>query len=109
MADLELLPYPPDLAADQQEQLINTVTDWLIAHGLFAPRKSGTDKTQPTIRVPSSLSLIPVTLFPSLFPRTCFHDAIEIQPEFNKLYAAVAADEDWLSAVIQDEYDVFRA
>jgi hypothetical protein len=105
MADLELLSYPPDLTADQHEQLINTVTDWLISHGLFIARLTGPDKTQYPIRVPSSLSFCPVTVFPSLFPRTCFNEAIEIQPEFNKLYATVAADEDWLSGVVQDEYD----
>jgi hypothetical protein len=85
MADLELLSYPPDLTADQHEQLINTVTDWLIWHGLFVARQTGPDKTQYPIRVPSSLSLYPVTVFPSLFPRTCFNEAIVIQPEFNRV------------------------
>jgi len=68
MADLELLPYPPDLAADQQEQLINTVTDWLIAHGLFAPPQIR-DRQDPTYNSRSFLPIShPCYSFPQLVP-----------------------------------------
>jgi glutathione synthase len=40
--------------------------------------------------------------FPSPFPRAKFQQALEIQKIYNRLYCAVAADEQWIYNAIQD-------
>ena len=93
--------YPPELTAAETEQLLFTVKDWTIAHGL-------------TVRPPPALvangadphgvlaTTAPVTLFPSPFPRVCFEQAQSIQRAYNRLYAAIAQDEEFLETVAQE-------
>jgi hypothetical protein len=94
-------PYPPDLKIAETEQLLFTIKDWSIAHGL-------------AVRPPPSLvsagadphgvlaTTVPVTLFPSLFPRVCFEQAKSVQKAYNQLYASIAQDEEFLQDIVQE-------
>lgn len=41
-------------------------------------------------------------MFPSLFPRVCFEEALAIQKAYNELYAAIAQDEEWLEGIVDE-------
>ncbi|KAH6682072.1 glutathione synthetase-like protein [Halenospora varia] len=102
--------YPPELTIAESEQLLATIKDWSIAHGL-------------AVRPPPSLvsaeadphgvlaTTAPVTLFPSPFPQVCFGQAKSIQKAYNQLYAAIAQDEEFLQEIVQEilEVDEFIA
>ncbi|KAE8448445.1 hypothetical protein EG329_009510 [Mollisiaceae sp. DMI_Dod_QoI] len=102
--------YPPNLSTTEAEQLLYTLKDWSVAHGL-------------TVRPPPSVvaaeadpqgilaTTAPVTLFPSPFPGVCFEQARSIQKAYNNLYAAIAQDEDFLKDIVQEiiEVDEFIA
>ena len=94
-------PYPPDLTAEQQQHLCTEINDWAIAHGLAvrpAPAFVSND-----IGPAGALAVTaPVTLFPSLFPRSCFEEAVRVQRAYDALYAAIARDEEWLRGVIEE-------
>ncbi len=68
--------------------MVENVRDWQYQHGsiLKYPPRSGLVGYRP----------IGATLFPSNFPRHCYEEALAIQPIFNKLYAAISEDEEWL-------------
>lgn len=74
------------------ESLISDVLDWQCIHGslLKIPPDSGQILAQP----------IGVALFPSRYPSGSFEDAKILQMIYNKLYVAVARDEEWLSQVL---------
>lgn len=42
-----------------------------------------------------------VSMFPSLLPRALFEEAEALQPIYNRLYAAVSNDEEWLFGVLE--------
>jgi glutathione synthase len=93
--------YPPNLTVSESKQLLSTIKDWSIANGL-------------AVRPPVSLvkaeadpygvlaTTAPVTLFPSPFPRVRFQQAKSIQKAYNKLYAAIAQDEEFLGSIVQE-------
>lgn len=93
--------YPPDLTAEQKDHLLFNLNDWAIANGL-AVRPSPTFVSSDSD--PSGVLAVtaPVTLFPSLFPKSCFQEARAIQKAYNGLYAAIASDQEWLGQVIQE-------
>lgn len=93
--------YPPELTAEQEEYLLFNLNDWSIANGL-AVRPSASFLSPD--KDPSGVMAVtaPVTLFPSPFPRACFEEARAIQTAYNKLYAAIARDEEWLGEIIQE-------
>jgi len=93
--------YPPDLTTAESEQLFSAIKDWSIANGL-------TVRPHPSI-VPAETdprgilaTTAPVTLFPSPFPRICFEQAKAIQTAYNKVYASIAQDEDFLENIVQE-------
>jgi hypothetical protein len=93
--------YPPDLSDAQRQNLLSNLKDWSIAHGLAV-------RPAPSF-VPSDLdpglslaTTAPVTLFPSLFPKRCFEQSLSIQTAYNKLYSAIASDEEWLKPIIEE-------
>lgn len=45
---------------------------------------------------------IGTTLHPTLFPRKLFHEACALAPTFNKLYASISEDEEWLHTTLKD-------
>jgi glutathione synthase len=83
--------YPPVLSVEQQEFLVSTIKEWSIGHGVA---RLGNDPKE------GLAGPLPVTLFPSLFPKDCFNEAIALQTSYNELYAAVASDETWLGSVV---------
>jgi glutathione synthase len=95
--------YPPQLTPGQREYLIKHLKDWSIAHGL-AVRPSPTLVDDPAGVLATTA---PVTLFPSPFPRSCFEEAISIQPAYNELYSGISRDEEWLGEIVK-EYDPTR-
>lgn len=93
--------YPEDLEKGQLDHIVNSIKDWTIAHGLaIRPPSDFTPDSQD----PQDIAAIPapVTLFPSLFPSTCFEEAVAIQKAYNELYARIAMDEGWLGEIIQE-------
>ena len=85
--------YPPAVTQDQLASLIFNIKDWQINHGMLL--KYGPD--------PESISSTPigVTAFPSPFPKKLFELALGLQPIYNRLYAAISEDEEWLGTVLK--------
>jgi hypothetical protein len=97
--------YPPSIAPEQEEYLVQSVKDWSIQHGLAVrPSPSFVSKEADPHTVLATNA--PVTLFPSPFPKSCFDHASEIQTIYNELYAAIANDEEWLEGIVK-EYEHF--
>ncbi|KAF2404372.1 glutathione synthetase-like protein [Trichodelitschia bisporula] len=100
--------YPPDLAGPNRQFLIESLKDWSIAHGLAVrpPASFVSTNVDPEGVLAATA---PVTLFPSLFPKSCFDEGLRIQLAYNKLYAAIARDEEWLVPIIEEiaEIDSF--
>ena len=93
--------YPPELSTEEQGYLLTTLKDWSIAHGLAVrPPPSFVPKDVDPHTVLATTA--PVTLFPSLFPRQCFDMALDVAHLYNKLYAAIANDEEWLLLIIDE-------
>lgn len=98
----EIYPaYPPDTTQEELEYLLTNIKDWSIAHGLAVrPAPSFVPESQDPH---GSLAVTaPVTLFPSLFPRSCFDQAVSVQTAYNELYMAVASDEAWLKDIVEE-------
>ncbi|RKL15534.1 hypothetical protein BFJ68_g5741 [Fusarium oxysporum] len=76
--------YPPTLKAEEKDALIETVKDWSIGNGLAV-------RPPPTVIAaeadPKSIAAInvPVTLFPSPFPKQCFAQGKAVQKTYNEL------------------------
>nr|POF18088.1 glutathione synthetase [Quercus suber] len=101
MASLQYPDYPPELNESQKAYLLSNLKDWSIAHGL-AVRPAQT--YVPAALDPSGALAVsaPVTLFPSLFPRVCFDQALSVAAAYNELYSAIASDEGWLKSIIEE-------
>ena len=93
--------YPPVLNSAQLDYLLSSLKDWSIANGLAvrpSPAFVGQDVDPSRVLAVTA----PVTLFPSLFPRSCFEEAIEIQKAYNELYVAISQDAEWLEEIMQE-------
>lgn len=101
MAANDLHSYPPELSVEQSRFLLSEVKDWSILHGL-AVRPSQAFVPNDIDPSRSLAVTAPVSLFPSLFPRSCFEEARAIEEAYNALYAAIAADGHWLAAVVEE-------
>jgi glutathione synthase len=90
---LSPISYPPALSQPQLSELIFNLKDYQLTHGMLL--KYGPDA--------NSINATPVgvSLFPSLFPESLFEEARGLQTVYNKLYARVAEDEEWLLEVLQ--------
>ncbi|EMT64005.1 Glutathione synthetase [Fusarium odoratissimum] len=104
MASLTDGIYPPTLKAEEKDALIETVKDWSIGNGLAV-------RPPPTVIAaeadPKSIAAInvPVTLFPSPFPKQCFVQGKAVQKTYNELYASVSRDEEFLAQVVKEVSD----
>ena len=93
--------YPPELSAEEEHYLLSNLKDWSIAHGLAV--RPGPAFVQPSQDPSGTLAATaPVTLFPSIFPRSCFDEGLAIQTAYNKLYSAIANDEEWLQSIVEE-------
>lgn len=89
-------PYSlPQLTEHQLEHLLVTVKDYQLTHGSLL-KLVKTDEDHTVLSRP-----VGVSLFPSQFPRSLFHQALNIQRTFNELYMKVAEDEEWLYETLQ--------
>jgi glutathione synthetase len=105
MASISHADYPPELSHDEKQYLLASLKDWSIAHGLAVrPAPSFVQPSQDPSGVLASTA--PVTLFPSLFPRSCFEDGLSIQKAYNELYSAIARDEAWLQSIVEELVDI---
>ena len=93
--------YPPSLSPEGEAYLLSNIKDWSIFNGL-AVRPSTNFVPSDVNKFQCLATTAPVTLFPSLFPRTCFEEARAIQCAYNELYATIAMDEGWLEKVVEE-------
>ena len=88
-----------DTSEPSEEQifaLLSQIQDWQINHGsLLKLAESQTENS--VLSYP-----VGVSVFPTVFPRLQFYRAMDLQPIYNELYAAIAMDEDWLYNVTKD-------
>lgn len=77
----------------QLSNLVFSIKDWQITHGMLLKFKNahGYSEARP----------VGVSMFPSLLPKTLFEEAEALQPIYNKLYAAVSNNEEWLFSVLE--------
>jgi hypothetical protein len=94
-------PYPPTLTTSEKEYLLSNLKDWSIAHGL-AVRPVESFVPKETDPAGALATTAPVTLFPSLFPRTCFEQAKAVSKAYNELYSAISVDEAWLGEICNE-------
>ncbi|KAJ8129181.1 hypothetical protein O1611_g4453 [Lasiodiplodia mahajangana] len=93
--------YPPGITASEGARLTEVTKDWALAHGL-------TVRPPPAVIAaevdPQSIlaTAVPVTLFPSPFPKVCFEQGIAVQKAYNELYASISQDEDFLARMVQE-------
>jgi hypothetical protein len=101
MAPTASEPYPPELSSAELDQLIFTIKDWTIAHGLAVrpPPALVATEIDPNVILATTA---PVTIFPSPFPQVCFEQARSIQVAYNNLYASIAQDEPFLKEIVQE-------
>jgi glutathione synthetase len=105
MASTNKTAYPPVLSKQEEQYLLLNLKDWSIAHGLAVrPAPSFLQPSQDPSGVLASTA--PVTLFPSLFPRSCFEEGLAIQKAYNELYSAIARDEKWLQSIVEELVDI---
>ena len=94
MADV-LPSYPPSLPPKALHFLLTSLTDYCLSHGITVRpnQQSGGNHLA---------SHAPVTLFPSLFPRNAWEQALRIQTRYNELYAKIANDTEWLGKIMEE-------
>jgi hypothetical protein len=92
--------YPPELSEEQAESLISDIKDWQLIHGSVL-KLVKTEEEHIVFSHP-----IGVAVFPTLFPRGLYYEALELQTIYNKLYTAVAEDEHWLYQTLQGLIEV---
>ncbi|KAI1877934.1 hypothetical protein JX265_002304 [Neoarthrinium moseri] len=93
--------YPPEITGPESERLTEVVKDWSIAHGLTVrppPAVLAADADPGNILA----TAVPVTLFPSPFPRVCFEQGVHVQKTYNELYASISQDEEFLTQIVKE-------
>ncbi len=99
MSSLTSGAYPPQLRDEEQQHLIDTIKDWSIGNGLAVRPPPAVISAEVDPLGISAVS-VPVTLFPSPFPRICFEQGALVQKSYNELYAAVSRDEEFLNHMV---------
>lgn len=93
--------YPPPLSAAEQQALSSAVKDWAAANGLVVRPAPSAIPADADPRGTAAVH-VPVTLFPSPFPRECFEQGLRARAAYNELYAAVSRDEEFLERVVNE-------
>lgn len=93
--------HPPDVDGPERERLVEVIKDWAIANGLAVrpPPSLVSAETDPEGVLATH---VPVTLFPSPFPKVCFDQAKGVQTAYNELYAKVSQDEGFLADMVKE-------
>jgi glutathione synthetase len=84
----------PPLSPQQLASLIENIKDYQIIHGSLLKIINTAEESAILTRG------IPVSLFPTPFPRKLFVDAKSLQKVFNELYVKLANDEEFLSRTL---------
>jgi len=88
-------PYPPNITSAEREALVRAANDWALAHGLaIRPPQSVVSGEVDSDGI--TAIHVPLTIFPSPFPRGCFDQAREVQKRYNELYAIISMEEAFL-------------
>jgi hypothetical protein len=88
--------WPPELSEQQLQDLTRRASAYALSHALlYLP--PGTPQQE---LIPTSAIHAPISLFPSLFPRTLFQRALRLQSIYNVLYARISLDEEFLDNVM---------
>lgn len=93
--------YPPELNATESTHIALTIKDWSIGNGLAVrppPALVSADADPHGILATS----VPLTFFPSPFPRECFEQAKSVQNAYNALYASIAQDEEFIESIVKE-------
>lgn len=118
---------PPDLSPTQLQNLLELTHEQCLLTGLLlkqplSPRASqlrrsnrhpdldevsfpsspSSSTSTPFLIPPPSASPLGVTLFPTVFPRRLFDQALEVQTKWNELYAKAVCDEAWIEQIMRD-------
>jgi glutathione synthase len=86
----DIREFPSPLSDEQLEVLVEDIKDWQLTHGSLL-KLVNTDEDSTVLAQP-----VGACLFPTLFPRRLFEQALYLQKTYNKLYTRVAEDEEWL-------------
>ncbi|XP_060843404.1 glutathione synthetase-like isoform X1 [Rhopalosiphum padi] len=89
---------PINLGENDFQDLVQKVKDWTIMHG-----GGMRSKTQFSY---DSLTVVPFTLLPSVFPRSEFQKAVAIQPALNELTHRVSNDHEFLYSCLEKTIEV---
>ncbi|KAK3699703.1 hypothetical protein LTR37_016308 [Vermiconidia calcicola] len=93
-----------DYTEDQLYYLTNGIKDYQIVHGSHLKGVQFETASSVPSR-PAGASMLP-----TLFPRSSFQEACELQQAFNELYMRVASDPEWLYSTLEplmDHDDLF--
>jgi glutathione synthetase len=94
------MKYPPELSEEQASTLISDIKDYQLTHGsllkLVQNEQDNTVLAHP----------IGISVFPTLFPRNLFEEALALQKSYNRLYTALAEDEKFLLEVLEDLIEI---
>ncbi|GAA5902808.1 glutathione synthase [Sporobolomyces salmoneus] len=85
------MEYPPQLSPEHERDLLAIASDYSLSHGLVLRPLS--HSTTTSIHAPYSL-------YPSPFPRQLFEQALRIQESYNRLYAKITTDDQFLERVV---------
>lgn len=101
MSTSTTVPYPPVLEDEESRWLVHVVKDWSVGNGLAVrpPVSLAPEEIDPQGILATN---VPVTLFPSPFPKICFEQAEDIQTAYNELYARISQDEEFISRAVQE-------
>ncbi|KAI1094420.1 glutathione synthase [Rostrohypoxylon terebratum] len=93
--------YPPAFTPAGGERLTEIVKDWSLANGLTVRPPPAVISAEAD---PAGIlaTAVPVTLFPSPFPRVCFDQAIAVQKAYNELYASISQDDAFLARIVKE-------
>nr|AAL41009.1 glutathione synthetase [Schizosaccharomyces pombe] len=96
---MEIEKYTPE----QIEELGKGARDFAFAHGVVFTELSVSKEGR------NIATQIPITLFPSVIPHGAFVEAVSVQKAYNKLYAKIANDYEFLRLHLQSitKYDEF--
>ncbi|KAJ6115449.1 hypothetical protein N7486_001227 [Penicillium sp. IBT 16267x] len=83
--------YPPELSEERLISLVTQIKDWQLNHGSLL-KLVQTETERSVLSQPVGVS----------FPRAQFQQALDLQKIYNKLYCAVAEDDDYIYNAIKD-------
>ncbi|XP_050522041.1 glutathione synthetase-like isoform X2 [Daktulosphaira vitifoliae] len=89
---------PFGLSTDEFQDLIKKTKDWTLMHGGGIRSKNNFSS--------DSLTVVPFTLLPSVFPKNEFLKAVKIQPLLNELMHKVSRDHEFLKSCLKKTIEV---